>query len=71
VLKDLYRRLVQQGLRMVCIVTKVDLVDAAAGESVSHVPWSHDIHLLRNFVSLETGMPVNQARCCSCVHAMQ
>ena len=47
---------------MVCIITKVDLIDSAVEESVSNVQYSHEIHLLRNFVSLETGMPINQVR---------
>lgn len=60
VLKDLYRRLVQQGLRLVCIVTKVDLVDPEVQKDVVNVMTSQQVHLLRQFVSVETGMPVNQ-----------
>jgi hypothetical protein len=45
---------------MVCIVTKVDLVDPSIDESVTNVQFSHEVHLLRQFVSLEIGMPVNQ-----------
>ena len=63
VLKDLYRRLVQQGLRMVCIVTKVDLIDPQIEADTVNVVHSAQVHHLRQFVSNETGMPVNQVRC--------
>ena len=59
-MKDLYRRLVQQGLRMVCIVTKVDLIDAHIEADTSNVVFSAEVHHLRQFVSAETGMPANQ-----------
>ena len=61
-LKDLYRRLVQQGLRMVCLLTKVDLVDPTVTQSVTNLQYSQDIHLLRHLVSRDTGMPLNQVR---------
>lgn len=60
VLKDLYRRLVQQGLRMVCIVTKVDLIDPRIEADTVNVVFSSHVHHLRQFVSAETGMPANQ-----------
>jgi hypothetical protein len=60
VTKDLYRRLVQQGLRMICIITKVDLIDAEIEADTANVMFSRDVDFLRHVVSKETGMPINQ-----------
>lgn len=60
VLKDLYPRLVQRGLRMIIILTKIDLVDPSIDESVANTAYSHDVHLLRICVSKHTGVPLNQ-----------
>lgn len=62
VLKDLYVRLVQSGLRMLCIITKADLVDAQVEEDVAAVQHSLTIHRLRECVACETGIPMNQVR---------
>jgi GTP-binding protein EngB required for normal cell division len=60
VMKDMYRRLVQSGLRMVCILTKVDLVDAEVEADVAEVQYSAVLQRLRECVARETGMPLNQ-----------
>jgi hypothetical protein len=62
VIKDLYKRLVQQGLRMICIITKVDLIDADIEADTTNVMFSRDVDLLRDVVSKETGMPFNQVQ---------
>ena len=60
VLKHLYRQLVQQGLRCICILTKVDLIDEAVEEDVAAVQQSFAVHQLRQCISHATGIPMNQ-----------
>lgn len=62
VLKHLYRALVRQGLRCICILTKVDLVDEAIEEDVAAVQSSFAVHQLRQCISHSTGIPMNQVR---------
>jgi hypothetical protein len=60
VLKHLYRQLVRKGLRMICVITKVDLVDEEVSEDVACVQTSLIIHMVRQCVSQTTGLPMNQ-----------
>jgi hypothetical protein len=60
VLKHLYRQLVRKGLRMICVITKVDLVDEDVAEDVATVQTSFLTHLMRQCVSQNTGLPMNQ-----------
>lgn len=62
VLKHLYRQLVRKGLRMICVITKVDLVDEEVADDVACVPTSFVTHLMRQCVSQNTGLPMNQVR---------
>jgi acetylornithine deacetylase/succinyl-diaminopimelate desuccinylase-like protein len=64
VLKDMYRRLVQSGLRMICILTKVDLVDGDIEADVAEVQYSETVQRLRECLARETGLPMNQVRSC-------
>lgn len=63
VLKHLYRQLVRKGLRMICVITKVDLVDEEVADDVACVQTSFLTHLMRQCVSQNTGLPMNQVRC--------
>lgn len=56
----MYRQLVQHGLRCICILTKVDLVDAAIEDDVATVQQSFAVHQLRQCISHATGIPMNQ-----------
>lgn len=60
VLKDLYPRLVRRSLRMIVVLTKTDLVDAAVDADVTAITTSEAVHLLRTCVSRECGVPLNQ-----------
>lgn len=60
VLKHLYRQLVRKGLRMICVITKVDLVDEEVADDVACVQTSFVTHLMRQCVSQNTGLPMNQ-----------
>lgn len=62
VLKDLYPRLIRLNLRMVIVLTKVDLVDPTIDDNVANTAYSHDVHQLRVCVAKHTGVPLNQVR---------
>jgi translation elongation factor EF-G len=62
VLKHLYRQLVRKGMRMICVITKVDLVDEEVAEDVAAVQTSFLTHVMRQCVSQNTGLPMNQVR---------
>lgn len=62
VLKHMYRQLVHHGLRCICILTKVDLVDEAIEDDVAAVQQSFAVHQLRQCISHATGIPMNQVR---------
>ena len=60
VLKHLAARLIREGMRMLIVLTKVDLVDTTIDEDVASVAYSHVVNVMRNAISAETGVPLNQ-----------
>ena len=59
-LKHLHESLAHQGMRMICILTKADLVHRSIKADVCSVRHSWEIYRLRELVSKYVGLPENQ-----------
>lgn len=59
-LKHLHEKLAHQGMRMICVLTKADLVHQDIKADVCSVRHSWPMYRLRELVHKQVGLPENQ-----------
>jgi hypothetical protein len=51
-----------QGMRIICVLTKADMVDGDVHRETAHVEKSLILHQMRQCVMQKAGLPLNQVR---------